>query len=48
MKFLFALVYRKWLDKGDKVIRVKGWRTALIETRGGNRKTMTPIFWWFD
>jgi hypothetical protein len=41
---LWAVVWRRWLAPGDKVIRVKGWRTALIETRAGARQTITPLF----
>jgi len=55
MKFLNWLwfkIYKRWLyhpSTGcyDKVIRVKGWRSALIEDKWGQRSTITPIFWWF-
>lgn len=29
-----------------KVIRVKGWRTAIVETKSGNRMTQTYLFSW--
>lgn len=55
--FIFRIVYRRWLwDKSNgtysRVIRVKSWRTALIERvtkRGtpGQRWTISPCFWWF-
>lgn len=38
---LFAFVWRHRLDQGDKVIKVRGWRTALVETRSGTRCTVT-------
>lgn len=52
---LYALVYRRWLwsdfyQKHARVIRVRSWRTALIEEVGRSgkpaaRKTITPCFW---
>jgi hypothetical protein len=49
-RWLFSIIYRKWLWSSysktySKVIRVKGWRTALIERDGYERSTITPIFW---
>lgn len=56
--FLFSVVYRRWLWNDwtgtyDKVLRVKGWRTAVITavTKSGiqlQRRTMTPCFWIFQ
>jgi len=43
-KWLFRLVWFRWLEEGDKIIRVKGWKTALIESRSGVRKTISPVF----
>ena len=50
--FFWCKVYRRWLwndfhQEYDKVIFVKGWRTALVETKCDQRRTMTPIFWCF-
>jgi hypothetical protein len=44
LSFIFSLVYRKWLEEGDKVLKVRGWRTALVETKYKNRRCMTPCF----
>jgi len=49
---LFALIYKKWIyyencGRYAKIIKVKGWRTALIETPYGERMTVSPCFWWF-
>jgi hypothetical protein len=45
-------IYKKWLyvsfyKKYSTVIKVKGWRTALVEDAGKHRSTITPIFWYF-
>ena len=56
---LYALIWRRWLtrawhcySKGPpyqaKIIRVKGWRTMLVEDRFGKLETVTPCFLWFD
>ena len=47
--WIFAVVYRRWLwddwaGKPATVVKVKGWRTALIDSSRG-RSTMTPLFW---
>lgn len=54
----WELVYRKWLwsdfyKTHAQVIRVKGWRTALVKevnSKGNevNRYTTSPCFWFFD
>lgn len=44
--FLWAVVYRKWL-KDSRVVRVKGWRTAVVDDRWGRRVVVSPCFWWF-
>lgn len=49
--WLFAKVYARWIwEQNAKVLRVKGWRTALIGYGhwGGKRKSITPCFWWFQ
>jgi hypothetical protein len=46
---IFAVIYRRWLwDENARVLKVYGWRTALIEHgyKGGKRKVVTPCFWW--
>jgi len=49
--WLYPIFYSKWLTdtsgENSKVIKVRGWRTALIETRWGTRMTITICFWWF-
>ena len=30
-----------------QVVKVKDWRTALIDEPGRGRKTITFCFWWF-
>jgi hypothetical protein len=50
MRPVFALVYRRWLwnawhPTNDRVIRVTGWRSAIVETRSGQRRHMTACFW---
>lgn len=44
---LWAFVYRRWMDEGDVVVGVRGWRTALIDTKYGARQTRCPCFWMF-
>ena len=29
------------------VVKVKGWRTALVDRIGYGRETITFCFWWF-
>lgn len=46
IKCLFSFVWRKRLADGDnKLIKVKGWRTALIQTPS-KRMTVTFLFNW--
>lgn len=47
IRWLWSFVWQKWLDDGDKVIRVTGWRSALIETSYGRRRGLACCFWWF-
>lgn len=49
---LWKIVYRKWIyndcsKSSNKVIEVRGWRTALVD-RNGNREQITPCFWNLD
>jgi hypothetical protein len=44
IRALFTVVYRRWLH-GDRVLRVTGWRSALVETPHGRRRHMTACFW---
>ena len=53
LKRLWALVYRRWLyddyyKNYYKVLRVKGWRSALVERKSGERMSLSPCFLWFD
>jgi len=43
MKRLFSFFWKKRLYAGEKVIKVKGWRTALIDCYG-QRKRVTFLF----
>ena len=43
MNKIFAFVWRKRLN-GLTVVKVKGWRTALVEGRLTNRHTATFLF----
>lgn len=46
--WLWSAVWRRWMldSRGRKlrVVRVKGWRTALVEGYYGERQTITPCF----
>ena len=47
--WLWSFIWQRWLtDK--KVIKVKGWRTAIVESAkwGGDRQTISPCFWVFN
>ena len=48
---LFSIVYHKYLIDNSKycntVIKVKGWRTALVENKWGQRRTDIIMFLWF-
>lgn len=45
---LWALVWRRWMTGCDgeqlRIVRVKGWRTALVEGNKTTRQTITPCF----
>ena len=46
--FLYSKIYRRWLwndfhERYDKVLKVKNWRTARINTNGGV-STISPCF----
>jgi hypothetical protein len=51
LNFLFSVIYRRWLwdsfaERYETVVRVKGWRTAIVESAGA-RKVISPCFLWF-
>jgi hypothetical protein len=51
--FVFSLIYKRWLyddysKSFDTVVKVKGWRTALVDSKGGSRRSMSPCFWIFE
>ncbi len=41
IKFLFKLVWRKWFNKGDNLIKIRGWNKALIDDIWGARRSTT-------
>lgn len=43
----FRIVWRNWLSDGDRIVRVTGWRSALIEDRFGIRRhaNFCPFRW---
>ena len=43
MNKIFAFVWRKRLD-GLTVVKVRGWRTALVEGNLTSRRTVTFLF----
>jgi hypothetical protein len=47
LRLYFRVAFKRWLDEGDKVIKVLGWRTAMVDSKWGSRKCMTPLFWIF-
>lgn len=40
---IWSIVFRKWLHD-IRVVKVKGWRTALVEGEKVSRYTITPCF----
>ena len=44
--------FYKWLWKNRltdrKVIKVKGWRTFLVDNKNGPRETITLCKWWMQ
>lgn len=50
---IFSFIWQKrlsgnsWNGKPMKVIKVKGWRTAIVESCG-NRMTISFCFWFFN
>jgi hypothetical protein len=47
VRWIWATVYRRWLDDDERVVRVVNWRAAMIQA-GGRRRCMTPCLWWLD
>ncbi len=52
MELIWKLVWLKWLWSDyfkcyATVIKVKGWRTAIVEWKGCSRMTISPCFLWF-
>ena len=48
---IFTFIWRRRLKqtdgkKYDKVIKVRGWRTATIDRVGGQREVVTFLFKW--
>jgi len=46
-RWMWNFVWQKWLDKDETVIKVTGWRSALIEGKYGRRRGLACCFWWF-
>jgi len=49
---IFSFIWHRRLlneftGKYDAVIKVKGWRTVLVENAYGARQTISFCFWWF-
>jgi hypothetical protein len=44
---LWGLVWLRWM-RGRHIVKVKGWRTALVDDPMGQRSTVSPCFLWFD
>ena len=48
---LFMFIWRSRLNSQTQkinVVKVKGWRTALVDRVGYGREKITFCFWWFD
>lgn len=45
--WLWARAFSRWIDDGERVTHVLGWRTARIESQWKSIKCMTPCFWIF-
>lgn len=41
MTSLFAWFWRRRLKSGERVVRVLGWRSALIDNKSGQRSRVT-------
>jgi hypothetical protein len=45
---LFSFIWRKRLAEDNfKVVKIKNWRTALVESYG-KRQVVSFCFWWFQ
>lgn len=47
--FIASIVYRRWLYDGFtgrycKVVKVKGWKTLLVDRPAAGRQTIQPVF----
>lgn len=49
LSWIFTFVYKDWIADDEKVLKVYGWRTALVSSgyHGMKRKVITPCFWIF-
>jgi hypothetical protein len=45
---IFTWFWRRWLAPHERVVKVIGWRTALIDGSGGKRERVTfcPLATW--
>ena len=46
IKWLFFLVWRKWFNPGDRIVRVDSWRSCVKETKLGDQIHCTMVFSW--
>lgn len=46
MKWVFAKIWKKQLA-GMKVVKVAGWRSAVVDIAGQGRQRIWFCFWWF-
>lgn len=37
IKLLFKWLWRKWLNKGDVIVKIIGWNKALISDKWGQK-----------
>lgn len=34
---IWAFIWQRWIEEGDRVVKVKGWRTALVDKKRSGR-----------
>lgn len=50
---VFSIIYKKWLYDDFtgfccKIVKIKNWKTLLVDDPCGNRKTISPCIGYFD
>ena len=38
---VFKLVYGRWFIQSDNIVKVTGWRTAIVEKKDGHKYLVT-------